>query len=161
MKITPISIHTVKSTPAKTQGFNGLFGTPSFVTDIEPALQIPMVKHFFYYYPFADESEKQIQDVLKANSDAKIVSDKNGDKYVVKECKRSISSSYTTEDYNKYSKLPANTKATGIMAKIHNDVKLKFIDSGITGSQTSAVNENVTVESQPCKPKYMMSKYHQ
>lgn len=161
MRITPLSHSSIKCTPIKPQKFNGLFGKPSVDNDFEPALNMPMIKHFYYYHPFADETEAQIATVLKENSDAKMVSDDDGDKYVVKECKRTVPTTFTKADYEKYKKLPPKTVATGQMAEIHNEVKTKYLTSGFFGPQSSAVNKNVTVESQPYKPRYKTSTYHQ
>lgn len=143
MKINSISVNSIKCSPIKPQNFKGVWSRTSKTTDIEPALNIPMVKHFFYYHPFKDETEDQILKVLKDNSDARLVYD-DGDKYVVKECKKAVTAPYTRDEYEAYRSLTPNSKLQGKMREIHRDMQEKYATSGFYGSQLPATNPNVS-----------------
>ena len=146
MNIKSISYNPVKCSPIKPQSFNGLWGKFSQVSDIEPAMQIPLVNKYFYYYPFKDESEEQIAKVLKANSDAKIVNDDGEDKYIIKEAKRTIRAPFTEEEYRKYLALKPTDKLDLNMKNIHSTVKHRFITSGFEDKpQLPASNPNLSI----------------
>ena len=143
MNIKSISVNSVKCSPIKPQAFKGVWGKASQVSDIEPAMNIPLIKKYYYYFPFKDESEAQIAQVLKENSEAKIVHD-GEDKYIIKEAKRTLRTSFTEAEYNKYRALSSSSKMDSNMKNIHSILRNKYSTSGFDDKpQESAINPNV------------------
>ena len=143
MNIKSISVNNIKCSPIKPQSFKGVWGKSSQVSDIEPAMNIPLIKKYYYYYPFKDESEDQINKVLQENSDAKIIHDPD-DKYVIKEARRTLRTSYTEDEYNKYKALTSTSNMDARMRSIHGAVQHMFSTSGFDDTpQKPAANSKL------------------
>lgn len=143
MNVKSISVNNLKCSPIKPQSFKGVWAKSSQISDIDPAMNIPFVKKTYYYHPFADETEAQIAKVIKENSFAEIVHDTE-DKYIVKECKRALRTSFTAEQYFQYKNLTDKKDLVGNMKDIHSYLKNRYETSGfIDDNQISAINRNL------------------
>lgn len=85
-----------------TKNFRGLWGKTSKSTDFDAVLNIPKTQVTSYYYPFNDESEKEIKQVLQQNTKADIKSAHGVDRFLLEQCKLGYTIPCSAEQYNKY-----------------------------------------------------------
>lgn len=86
----------------KSYSFNGLWGKTSVKTDVDEVMNIPIHEYSYYYYPFADESEKSIEKMRTKIENASIVTENNKPKYYINDFKQCISLPFTEEKYLEY-----------------------------------------------------------
>lgn len=126
-----------------TQAFKGLWGKTSMINDIEPAMCIFKNQTTYYYYPFLDETDEEINKVVKENSSAYI--DEKSRRYKVNECRVCVTLPCTKSAYEEYTKADASTKLTEYLKDIHMGVNNKYINNALN-HQISAVNDKIKYE---------------
>ena len=94
----------------------------------------------YYYYPFSDELPEEIAETVDKNSDA-YFDEKQGDKYIVKECKVCIPLLFKKIHFENYQNADKTTRMTQNLKKVHYSVKDKYVNN--TGEQVTAVNPEV------------------
>ncbi len=124
-----------------TKSFSGLWGKTSFRTDYDPVLSVPKIETTYYYYPFNDEKQEDIDKITQSNSSAKIV---DNSKYIVKECRQCYTLPFTEAEYNEYSTANLSRNVKGKMRNIHYNVKDKYINLDVHENQKSAANPKIS-----------------
>jgi len=120
--------------------FNGLWGKTTFRADFDPVMAIPKIETIYYYYPFKNEKEEDVQKIIDNNSDARIIDDS---KYIVKECKLGYTLPFTEDEYKKYSQVGERTEITGLMREIHKNAIDKYTTNDFAEDQKSAASKMV------------------
>ncbi len=133
MKILPV--HNYNNT--KTQNFNGLWGKTTFLVDRDSVLGVTTDTETYYYYPFIDESQEDIDKVLNRNKTAYFDHDA-GDRYVIKECKLCTTLPFKEAHFNNYKNADIATKLIPNIKKVHYSVLDKYLSN--IGEQDSAIN---------------------
>lgn len=124
----------------KTQSFQGLWGRTSVnPPDIDPVLGIKTHYETCYYYPFADESEDEIKDVVSKNSLAFVDDTVKPNTYVIKECKVCTTLPFKKVNFdNYYAATAKDVTYTSNNRKIHALVKDKYTNNN--DEQIPAIN---------------------
>ncbi len=138
MQITPINTNN------KHQNFAGLWGRTSRSTDFDMSLGVPKVEDTYYYYPFIDETEEQIQNVRKENTLADIIQEDGYDKYIVRDCKICTKLPFKEANYLGYLAWTPDKKLTQKIKLVHYSVKDKYTTNEYGLSQENAFNAKVS-----------------
>lgn len=138
MKISAINNNSV----VNNKNFQGLWSKTSHSCNFDSGLGVFVVKDTFYYHPFSDETQDEINKVVDDNSFADVVciNGEENPKYVIKECKICKKLPFNKSDFEMYSQAKFNTPFTSLMKKIHKEVQTKFINKNFGEEQISAVN---------------------
>ncbi len=139
--VNNINNSAVQKQKSNTRSFGGLWGKTSFITDYDPVLSVPKIEITYYYYPFDDEKQEDIDLITKTNSSAEIV---DNSKYIVKDCRQCYTLPFKESDYNEYIKANLSRNVKGKMRKIHYNVKDKYTNLDVYENQKSAANPNIS-----------------
>lgn len=135
MRITALNqTHNLKQN--NVQSFKGLWGRTTVTNDQEPAMCIFKNLETTYYYPFSDETEDDIAEVISHNTYAFI--DETIPQYKVKECKVCTSLPFTQSTYEKYAASGQYTPITENLRKIHTFVHDKYITNELNQQQSAS-----------------------
>lgn len=143
MKITPLNYSNTNKI-SKTQNFEGLWGKTSRTSDIEASLGIPKVEEVYYYYPYSDETQAEIQHVVDENTEAYIDESDSVPKYKVKECRVCTTLPFNELSYLNYATLSPKAKISSKIKLVHSYAKDKFVTNEYGLNQEAAVNEEVS-----------------
>lgn len=125
------------------RNFNGLWGKTSRRTDFDRSLGVPKVEDTYYYYPFSDETQDEIKQVLKQNNDALINDDDGFTKYITKYCKLCTTLPLKKVNYENYINMKPSNKLTTMMRRVHYCVKDKYRTNEYGLDQVPAISEVV------------------
>ncbi len=139
MKISHVS-NTYNTRQNQTQNFKGLWGKTTFLNDMDPAMCIFKNETTFYYYPFLNESAKDIEKVVRENTHSKI--DKKNNRFEKQVCRVCATLPFTETQFQEYKKMPPTKTYDEEVGRIHRFVQDKFTTSPLNG-QNPAVNRNV------------------
>ncbi len=140
MKITPINYNTYN----KAQNFSGLWGKTSRRTDFDQSLGVPKIEDTYYYYPFSDETQAEIQSVIKSNTSADIDEENGIPKYKIKSCKICMTLPLKKVNYKNYSEMTPDNRLTSMIKRAHYCVKDKYVTNEYGPNQTPAINDVVS-----------------
>ncbi len=140
MKISQVSnAYNVKQN--QSQSFKGLWGKTAFLNDFDQAMCIFKNETTYYYYPYLNETQKDIERVVRENTHSKI--DKKNNRFEKQICRVCATLPFTEAQFNEYRKMSKIEPSDIESGRIHRFVQDKFTNSPLNG-QVSAVNENVS-----------------
>lgn len=143
MKITPTNnVYNLKNNNIlKSPGFNGLWGKSSSNSDVDPAIGVLKVQETYYYYPFCDEDESSVTEIVRENSSANIDTKGPSPRYFVKDCRVCATLPFTQSDYEHYKSLSGSSSMNNTDKKVHSYSKGLYRTNNITlQSDNEAVN---------------------
>lgn len=144
MKINSINYSLNYNKPThKAQNFEGLWGKTSKNTDFDAVLGIPKVEETSYYYPFSDETQDEINKVVKENTSADIDETDGAMKYKINDCRVCTTLPFKKVNFENYTAMNEKSKLYSNTKVIHYSVKDKYLNNGYGSEQISASNENV------------------
>ena len=131
--------------------FKGVWGKTSVNTDMDPVINIPTNTTTYYYYPFKNESDNDVQEIAKNNKSANIFSVNGKPRYVIQDCKICARLPITEDEYSWYSSLsedsvsdiPQESEGLKLVKVIHKMLNNKFSDEPSVQKQ-SAQNQVIT-----------------
>lgn len=139
MKITPLSINAIHN-KMNNKSFKGLWGETTRLIDKDPVLGVSTDYETYYYYPYADETSDEINEIIKNNT-AAYIDYNRGCRYVVKECKVCTLLPFKKVNFDSYHAADNSTRLTQNIKKVHFSVRDKYINN--QGEQISAVNKTI------------------
>lgn len=140
MKISPVNNY--RNIQKNHQSFNGLWGKTSINTDYDESLGIPKIEHIFYYYPFKNESQASVDEIVRANTYANIEKDAGGiSKYVINECKVCATLPFDDKSFQQYKNADDNVVLSDILMRINRIASKMYCDNSI--NQSEAQNMSV------------------
>lgn len=125
---------------AYNNSFTGLWGKTTSYTDKDEALGIMKRKETKLYYPFANETQEEIDKVANDNTSA--VLDSPSRCYLINECKIGTRLPFTEKEFLMYKGLDEKSTITEKVRSIHLEVRNKYVDS-VIDKQESAQNDNI------------------
>ena len=124
------------------KSFQGLWRESRVKIDFDPILNVPKIKDTYFYHPFADETEQEVQDEVKKVNKAEFIKENGTVKYYVRECRLCLRTPFTRKEFEAYSNI-----ASGFVGKkekaIHEAVQGKFLNSPLDGEQKRASNPHI------------------
>lgn len=145
MKISQVSnSYNIRQNQA--QNFKGLWGKTTFLNDRDEAMCIFKNETTYYYYPFLNETPKDIEKVVRDNTFSKI--DKENNRFEKKVCKVCATLPFTETQFNEYKKRTLSDGYDEEISRIHRFVQDKYTNSPLNG-QESAVNKKINYSGFP------------
>lgn len=143
MKISSINYYNKPQTT-----FNGIWGkTIKSYPDYDPVIATNIITQTATYFPFADETQEQIDEVVNQTASSAIIRDDTGKRQLlVRNCvvgpKMKVNQNY----YDEYVKLKDIDNISRELTYTHAFVRDKYLDSGFEdpeGIQKPAINKAV------------------
>lgn len=127
---------------SKSLNFNGLWGNTKRLIDRDPVMGVKTDYQTYFYYPYMDETQEDINKVVSDNTAAYIDDSTNVSTYVVKECKVCTTLPFKKVHFDNYQAANSATRMTPNLKRVHFSVQDKYINN--IDEQKSAVNEEMT-----------------
>ena len=122
------------------QNFTGLWGKTTKPTpDISPVYFVPVATTNYYYYPFSDEKENDINELEKKIDRAEITGSGESQKIESDDCRVLSALPFNQSQFEAYQKINENDELTNDLRKIHIFVQDKYLNREY-GNQKPAIN---------------------
>ena len=125
---------------AYNNSFKGLWGKTTSYTDRDEAMGIMKRRETKLYYPFANETQVEIDNIANQNTSA--VLDSPSRCYLINECKIGTRLPFTEEEFLMYKGHDGKSYLSEKIKSIHSEARTKYINSAID-KQESAQNDNI------------------
>ena len=139
MRISQLNLSLMHCNHNKNNSFKGLWGETSVMKDKDPALCIMSEQQTYYYYPFFDETQDEIDLAVEQNTNAYIDDYAPEPIYVLKECKVCTRLPFTKAAFSNYIRTKNTENIEPEYRKIHTNVVGKYLNNNL-GAQISAQN---------------------
>jgi hypothetical protein len=129
------------ATNYKYNNFQGLWGKTTKNKEYDDVLNVPRYVEYRYYYPFLDESQERISQIINENQDAYFDDNSN---YNVRICNQCSTLPYDEQTYNKYANVTSRTELTKDILDIHSNIDNLYLDNVSSATQKPAKNNTIT-----------------
>lgn len=142
------SINNYSHMTNRQQSFNGVWAkTIKACPDYDNVIATTIITQTASYFPFADETQEQIDEVVNKNSSSQIIKDDDGRRQLlVRNCVVAPKMKVNKSHYDEYVKLRDIENISDELTYTHAFVKDKYLDSGFDdadGIQRPAINRDV------------------